>query len=116
VRAATPGSYARRNGAPASSVDFGRIFPSLPPFADATEPSAATLLEVGKPGGIMNCLQIAAPQHASITSAAPPMEGAAYGRWGARHRLHQETQRATHWQAGGAADEVIVTGRDAGAD
>ena len=34
VRPASPQSYARSGGgAPASSVDFGRIFPNLPPFA-----------------------------------------------------------------------------------
>ncbi len=41
-------------GAPASSVDFGRIFPDLPPFAEASETVRAALLEVGKPGGIMD--------------------------------------------------------------
>jgi hypothetical protein len=47
--------YARAaSGAPASGVDFGRIFPSLPPFADANDRVRAALLEVGKPGGIMD--------------------------------------------------------------
>ena len=41
-------------GAPASSVDFGRIFPDLPPFAEASDTVRAALLEVGKPGGIMD--------------------------------------------------------------
>jgi Animal haem peroxidase/TAT (twin-arginine translocation) pathway signal sequence len=41
-------------GAPASSVDFGRIFPDLPPFADASNTVRAALLEIGKPGGIMD--------------------------------------------------------------
>ena len=37
-------------GAPASSVDFGRIFPSLPPFAEANDTVRAALLEVGHAG------------------------------------------------------------------
>jgi hypothetical protein len=41
-------------GAPASSVDFGRIFPDLPPFAEANDTVRAALLEVGKSGGIMD--------------------------------------------------------------
>jgi Animal haem peroxidase len=41
-------------GAPASSVDFGRIFPDLPPFAEANDKVRAALLEVGKPGGILD--------------------------------------------------------------
>ena len=37
VPAVRPGRYARgAGGAPASSVDFGRIFPDLPPFAEPT--------------------------------------------------------------------------------
>lgn len=53
--ATSPGRYARaRAGAPASSVDFGRIFPTLPPFAEATDTVRAALLEVGRPGGIMD--------------------------------------------------------------
>jgi TAT (twin-arginine translocation) pathway signal sequence len=53
--AASPGSYARgRPGGPASSVDFGRIFSGLPPFAEANDTVRAALLEVGMPGGIMD--------------------------------------------------------------
>ncbi len=49
------GRYARAGGgAPASSVDFGRIFPSLPPFAPASDTVRAALVEVGMPGGIMD--------------------------------------------------------------
>jgi hypothetical protein len=45
----SPGRYAHGSGgAPASSVHFGRIFPSLPPFADATDTVRAALLEVGQ--------------------------------------------------------------------
>ena len=57
---AAPGPLAPRRyapsggGNPASSVDFGRIFPSLPPFADANDRVRAALLEVGAPGGIMD--------------------------------------------------------------
>jgi hypothetical protein len=41
-------------GAPASSAEFGRIFPDLPPFAEATDEVRAALVEVGKQGGIMD--------------------------------------------------------------
>jgi hypothetical protein len=51
----SPGRYARRNGgAPASSVDFGRIFPNLPPFAEANDTMRAALIEVGQQGGILD--------------------------------------------------------------
>ena len=50
-----PGRHPHRHrGAPASSADFGRIFPDLPPFAKANDMARAALLEVGKPGGIMD--------------------------------------------------------------
>jgi Animal haem peroxidase len=53
--AAAPGSYARgHRGAPAANVDFGRIFPELPPFAEASDAVRAALLEVGQTGGIMD--------------------------------------------------------------
>ncbi len=54
--AASPAAASRSAvGAPASSSDFGRIFPKLPPFADANN-SAVTnaLLEVGMQGGILD--------------------------------------------------------------
>jgi hypothetical protein len=41
-------------GVPANSGLFGRIFPGLPPFADATDTVRAALLEVGMQGGIMD--------------------------------------------------------------
>ena len=41
-------------GAPASSVDFGRFFPHLRPFAEANDTVRAALLEIGKRGGIMD--------------------------------------------------------------
>jgi Animal haem peroxidase len=41
-------------GAPASPADFGRMFPDLPPFADANDRVRAALVEVGKPGGILD--------------------------------------------------------------
>jgi hypothetical protein len=52
--AISPRAYAHTNGAPASSVDFGRIFPDLPPFAEANDTVRAALLEVGQPGGILD--------------------------------------------------------------
>ena len=54
VRAVPPGRYASSGGAPRSSVDFGRIFPSLPPFAQASDTVRAGLMEVGMAGGIMD--------------------------------------------------------------
>ena len=54
ARAVPPGRYAGNDGAPRSSVDFGRIFPSLPPFAQASDTVRAALLEVGLAGGIMD--------------------------------------------------------------
>jgi hypothetical protein len=50
IRRRPPG----HGGAPASSSDFGRLFPSLPPFADANDTVRAALMEVGMPGGIMD--------------------------------------------------------------
>ena len=59
VPAASPRSYARGSGsAPASSVDFGRIFPGLPPFADANDTVRAALLEVGSVHEVADQLQI----------------------------------------------------------
>jgi TAT (twin-arginine translocation) pathway signal sequence len=56
--AVPPAVHGRRypgdRGAPGSSVDFGRMFPSLPPFADATDAVRGALLEIGMPGGIMD--------------------------------------------------------------
>jgi Animal haem peroxidase/TAT (twin-arginine translocation) pathway signal sequence len=52
--AARPGRHPHGHGAPASNVDFGRIFPDLPPFAEANDTVRAALLEVGKPGGILD--------------------------------------------------------------
>ena len=57
---AVPGPLAPRRyaqaagGAPASSVDFGRIFPGLPPFAEANDTVRAALLEVGSAGEVLD--------------------------------------------------------------
>ncbi len=45
---------APRRGAPADSGLFGRLFPSLPPFAEANGKIRAALLDIGAPGGIMD--------------------------------------------------------------
>ncbi|HLY48313.1 MAG TPA: peroxidase family protein [Solirubrobacteraceae bacterium] len=51
----SPHGYAKSgSGAPASSVDFGRMFPQLPPFADATDTVRSALLAVGQQGGILD--------------------------------------------------------------
>ena len=49
-----PGRYARGHGVPASTADFGRVFPKLAPFVEANDRVRAALLEVGRPGGIMD--------------------------------------------------------------
>src|SRR6266545_8042821 len=36
------------------STTFGRIFPSLPPFASATDAVRAALADLGKPGGLLD--------------------------------------------------------------
>src|SRR5215472_2100729 len=41
-------------GAPPNSTFFGRIFPRLAPFAEASDTVRAALMEVGAPGGIMD--------------------------------------------------------------
>jgi hypothetical protein len=41
-------------GAPADPQLFGRIFPGLPPFAEASSTVRAALMEAGQPGGIMD--------------------------------------------------------------
>jgi hypothetical protein len=52
--AAARGRAANQLGAPKSPEDFGRIFPKLKPFAEANDTVRAALVEVGKPGGIMD--------------------------------------------------------------
>ncbi|MGZ4261077.1 MAG: peroxidase family protein [Solirubrobacteraceae bacterium] len=47
------GSYGQP-GAPASSTRFGRLFPKLPPFADANDTVRAALTEAGMQGGILD--------------------------------------------------------------
>ena len=46
-----PGAHFAHGGVPTSSLDFGRMFPDLPPFAEANDTVRAALLEVGMPGG-----------------------------------------------------------------
>ncbi len=48
------GQHSGHGGAPFMAVDFGRMFPALPPFASANDKVRAALVEVGKPGGIMD--------------------------------------------------------------
>ena len=47
--AARPRHYG--HGAPASAVDFGRIFPHLPPFSEANDTVRAALLEAAGRAG-----------------------------------------------------------------
>jgi hypothetical protein len=49
-----PRRHGHGGGAPAGNMEFGRIFPQLPPFAEANDTVRAALVEVGKPGGIMD--------------------------------------------------------------
>jgi Animal haem peroxidase len=46
--------HSGRPGAPSNSTRFGRLFPSLRPFARPTDAVREALLEVGMPGGIMD--------------------------------------------------------------
>ena len=46
-----PGGH---GGAPSRSDLFGRMFPSLPPFADANDTVRNALLEVGRAGGLLD--------------------------------------------------------------
>jgi hypothetical protein len=68
AEAATP----QTAGAPSDPGYFGRMFPSLPPFADASDSKVqAALLEVGKQGGILDALDnLAAGPKALITDPA----------------------------------------------
>ena len=51
----SPGHHRHGSGgAPASSIDFGRIFADLPPFAEANDTVRAALLEVGQQGGVLD--------------------------------------------------------------
>jgi len=43
-----------RPGVPHDSGEFGRLFPDLEPFAEATDKVRSALLEVGMPGGILD--------------------------------------------------------------
>jgi hypothetical protein len=56
ARAATPAVPAPRtpSAVPAGGQVFTRMFPGLPPFADATDRVRTALLEVGRPGGILD--------------------------------------------------------------
>jgi hypothetical protein len=47
------GSYGQP-GAPSNSTRFGRLFPKLPPFADANDTVRAALTEAGMQGGILD--------------------------------------------------------------
>src|ERR1700750_2909123 len=61
----------RHAGVPVSSAEFGRIFPSLPPFADASDTVRAALLEVGSPGGIMDAGDDLAAGPKALTVLSP---------------------------------------------
>jgi hypothetical protein len=45
-------SFGRRN--PPNPLNFGRMFPDLPPFAEDSEEVKAALREIGRPGGILD--------------------------------------------------------------
>jgi hypothetical protein len=45
---------ARSSTVATSPTAFGRLFDYLPPFASATEPVKAALLDLGKPGGVLD--------------------------------------------------------------
>ena len=60
------GQLYQRDQAPPRSTGyahgkFGRLFPTLPPFAHDTQAVRAGLLELGKPGGLMDALDAGPP-------------------------------------------------------
>jgi hypothetical protein len=54
--AVLPAAARRIPGSPATPNLFGRMFPSLPPFADATDVVRGALMAVGAPGGILDAI------------------------------------------------------------
>ncbi len=48
------GTAAAQQAPPTSPLNFGRMFPDLPPFAEPTETVKAALRALGAPGGIMD--------------------------------------------------------------
>lgn len=59
------------SGVPAFPGAFGRLFPTLPPFAPATDAVAAALKDMGKPGGLMDAKDdLSQPPAALITNPA----------------------------------------------
>src|SRR5690348_1230700 len=42
------------SGLPAFPGAFGRLFPTLPPFAPASDAVKAALVDIGKPGGLLD--------------------------------------------------------------
>ena len=74
---------ARIGGGAPSSGTFGRLFPTLPPFADATDTVRAALLEVGKQGGILDARDDLAAGGQNLivdpTVNGNPTPGNAYG-------------------------------------
>jgi hypothetical protein len=81
--AISPSAYARSGGAPTTSVDFGRIFPDLPPFAEANDVVRSALAEVGQAGGILDAGdELSASPKALILDPAVngnPTQGNPYG-------------------------------------
>jgi hypothetical protein len=51
---AAPGGCPMHGHPVASSATFGRMFPDLPPFAEDTPELRAALLEIGRPGGMLD--------------------------------------------------------------
>jgi hypothetical protein len=83
IRALRSGRGAGDRGAPAAAVDFGRMFPSLPPFAEAGDIVRSALLEVGMPGGIMDARdQLGAGPKALIVDPAVNGNPTAAGPYG----------------------------------
>jgi len=62
------GGYASGHAAPASTADFGRIFPKLPPFAEANDRVRAALREVGNRAGLPQLSAIDRPTTINITT------------------------------------------------
>jgi Animal haem peroxidase len=50
-----------QSGLPGFPGSFGRMFPTLTPFAPPTDAVKAALLDIGKPGGVMDAMDALAP-------------------------------------------------------
>jgi hypothetical protein len=81
--AVLPAAARRVAGSPVSPNLFGRMFPSLPPFAEATDVVRGALMAVGAPGGILDANDdlVAGPKNLIVEAGVNgnPVAPGAYG-------------------------------------